>query len=257
MPALADVTAYLDALLDIGAYRDYGPNGLQVPGRAEVQTVVTGVSAHAELLRRAAAVDAQLVVVHHGLFWKGQPLEITPTLHRRLKVLYGHEMALAAYHLPLDAHPEHGNNALLAAALGGLDPQPFGESISAPNPPIGLRVRFADPGPTLTELVTRVRTAVGGREPLVVGDGPERIRTLGVITGAGADAAADAIDLGLDALLTGEPAERTFGVALDGGIHVLAAGHHATETFGVRRLGELLERRFGVRHVFLDVPNPI
>jgi len=257
MPAIADVTDYLDALLDIGAFRDYGPNGLQVPGRAEVQTVVTGVSAHAELLRRAAAHDAELVIVHHGLFWRGQPLEITPTLHRRLQVLYGHEMALAAYHLPLDAHPEHGNNALLAAALGGLDPQPFGASISAPNPPIGLRVGLPGPGLTLDELVGRVRAAVGGREPLVVGDGPRRIRTAGIVTGGGADAATDAIDLGLDALITGEPAERTFGLALDGGIHVLAAGHHATETFGVRRLGELLEREFGLRHVFLDVPNPI
>jgi dinuclear metal center YbgI/SA1388 family protein len=257
MPALTELTDYLDALLEIDAFRDYGPNGLQVPGRSEIQTVVTGVSADAELLERAAAEEADLVVVHHGLFWRGDPQRITPLLHRRLRVLFAGEIALAAYHLPLDAHPEHGNNAQLAVALDGLDPTPFAEHGGRP---IGMHVRFAGDGLTLDELAARVTTVVGGRPPLVVDGGftaARRVRTLGIVSGGASDDIHEAIGLGLDAFLTGEPAERAYGIARDAGIHFLAAGHHATETFGVRRLGELLEQRFGVRHVFVDAPNPI
>src|SRR4051794_14999147 len=116
MAALTDILAYLDGVLDPAAFSDYGPNGLQVPGKPEVDTVVTGVSAHGPLLDTAPAAGADLVLVHHGLFWRGDPLEITPILHRRLKPLFAGDIALAAYHLPLDAHPEHGNNALLADA---------------------------------------------------------------------------------------------------------------------------------------------
>ena len=162
---------------------------------------------------------------------------------------FAHDIALAAYHLPLDAHPEHGNNALLAQALGGADPQPFAE--------IGIQARFEGDGLTIDELTARLRTALGDREPLVVGAGPERIRTLGIVTGAASDNMLDAIALGLDAFITGEPAERAFSIATDAEIHFLAGGHHATETFGVRRLGELLAREFGVRHEFIDIPNPI
>jgi dinuclear metal center YbgI/SA1388 family protein len=249
MPQIAQLITYLDRLLSVDEFRDYGPNGLQVPGPAAVQTVVTGVSANGRLLADAVATGADLVLVHHGLFWRGDPQQITPLLRGRLQPLLQHDIALAAYHLPLDAHPEHGNNALLAAALGGVDQEPFAE--------IGVRVRFEGDGLTVTELTDRVRAAVGGREPLVVAAGPERIRTLGIVTGAASDQMLDAIALGLDAFLTGEPAERAFSIATDSGIHFLAAGHHATETFGVRRLGELLEREFGIRHVFCDVPNPI
>jgi putative NIF3 family GTP cyclohydrolase 1 type 2 len=158
------------------------------------------------------------------------------------------DVALAAYHLPLDAHLEHGNNALLAAALHGADVRRFAD--------YGVQVTFADPL-DIAQLVARVRDAVGGREPLVVDAGPERIRTLGIVSGSASDDMLAAIDLGLDAFLTGEPAERAYSIATDAGIHFLAAGHHATETFGVRRLGELLATRFGVRHVYVDVPNPI
>jgi dinuclear metal center YbgI/SA1388 family protein len=249
MPQITQIIAYLDQLLEIDAFRDYGPNGLQVPGHQEVQTIVTGVSANGLLLDGAAAASADLVLVHHGLFWRGDPQQITPILHRRLQPLFAHDIALAAYHLPLDAHPEHGNNALLAAALGGLDPQPFAE--------IGIQVRFDGDGLTIDELTARLRTAVGDREPLVVDAGPERIRTLGIVTGAASDSMLDAVALGLDAFVTGEPAERAFSIATDAQIHFLAGGHHATETFGVRRLGGLLEREFGIRHQFLDVPNPI
>jgi dinuclear metal center YbgI/SA1388 family protein len=254
MAQITQLVDHLDRLLAIDAFRDYAPNGLQVPGPAEVQTVVTGVSANGQLIDAAVAAGADLIVVHHGLFWRGDPPEITPILHRRLKPLFDHDVALAAYHLPLDAHPEHGNNALLARALGGEEPQPFAEHDGQA---LGVRVVFPDRGLTIAELSARVRAAVGGREPLVIPAGPERIRTLGIVSGAATDDVAGAIDLGLDAYLTGEPAERAFSIATDARIHFLAAGHHATETFGVRSIGALLEREFGVDHVFVDVENPI
>jgi dinuclear metal center YbgI/SA1388 family protein len=254
MPTVTKISDHLDGLLAVAEFRDYGPNGLQVPAAGDVQTVVTGVSAHVELFERAAAAGADLIVVHHGLFWRGQPLQVTPPMYRRLKLLFDHDMALAAYHLPLDAHREHGNNALIAAGLGGVQPQPFAPSDGKD---IGVHVRFEGDGLTLAELTARVRGLVGGREPLVIDGGPERIRSLGIVSGGGTDFIHDAVALGLDAFLTGEPIERAYGIARDEGITYLAAGHHATETFGVRRLGELLEREFGIEHVFIDVPNPI
>jgi dinuclear metal center YbgI/SA1388 family protein len=254
MPAISQVVDHLDRLLEVDAFRDYGPNGLQVPTNAEVQTVVTGVSANGALIARAVEEEADLVLVHHGLFWRGEPLEITPLKHRRLAPFFAHGMGLAAYHLPLDAHPEHGNNALIAA---GLRAETVGRFAEQGGRAIGVHVRFAGDGLTIDELTERVGALMGGRAPLVIAGGPERIRTLGIVSGAATDDVHGAIDLGLDAFLTGEPAERAFSIAHDAGIHFLAAGHHATETFGVRRLGELLEREFGVRHVWVDVPNPI
>jgi dinuclear metal center YbgI/SA1388 family protein len=254
MPSITKLIGHLDHLLEVDAFRDACPNGLQVPTDREIQTVVTGVSANVALLQQAAEAGADLVLVHHGLFWRGEPLEITRLKQRRLAPLFQHGMALAAYHLPLDGHAEHGNNALIAA---GLDAETMGRFAENGGQRIGVHVRFAGDGLTISELSTRVQALVGGRAPLVIAGGPERVRTLGIVSGAATDDVHEAIDLGLDAFLTGEPAERAFSIAHDAGIHFLAAGHHATETFGVRRLGELLEREHGVRHQFIDVPNPI
>jgi dinuclear metal center YbgI/SA1388 family protein len=247
--AINDLIRYLDGLLDPSAYADYGPNGLQVPGKSEILTVATGVSAHGPLLDSAADAGADLVLVHHGLFWRGDPQQITPIMHRRLKVLYGHDIALAAYHLPLDAHAEHGNNALLADALGLGEREPLAG--------IGVAGRLPGEGLEPDAFAAALRDAVGGREPLHLPGGPERIRSVGIVSGAATDNVLDAIGAGLDAFVTGEPAERALALAADGGIHFFAAGHHATETFGVRRLGELLAAEFGVQHVWLDVENPI
>jgi dinuclear metal center YbgI/SA1388 family protein len=246
LPALIE---YLDGLLEPAAFADYCPNGLQVPGSTEIQTVVTGVSAHGPLLERAIALDADLVLVHHGLFWRGDPLQITPILHRRLKLLYAHDTALAAYHLPLDAHLEHGNNALLGAALGLTQTTRLAD--------IGVRGVLPGDGLPPAAFAALLRDAVGGREPLHLPGGAAQIRSVGIVSGAATDHIFSAIDAGLDAFVTGEPAERALALAHDGGIHFYAAGHHATETFGVRRLGELLAARFGVEHAWVDVPNPI
>ena len=253
MARLDEIVAWLEELLEPQAFADYCPNGLQVPGPDEVGQVVTGVSAGMEIFEQAAGSGADLVLVHHGLFWGTGPEALDPVTFRRLALLIENRMALAAYHLPLDAHPEVGNNALLAEALGATSTAPFalheGRSI-------GTVARFAEPIGR-DELVERTTAAVGGREPLVFADGPEAVEQVGIVTGAGASYLPDAIAAGLDAFITGEPAERVMNEARESGITFVAAGHYATETFGVRRLGELLAERFGVGHRFIDVPNPI
>ncbi len=252
--ALTELIAFLDDLLQPERFDDYCPNGLQVPGRADVATVVTGVSAGLELFERAVEAGAGLVLVHHGIFWKGSPLALDAPAKSRLKLLFDNDIALAAYHLPLDAHAEHGNNALLAAALGAERTTPFPANAGTP---IGVVAHLPGDGITPDDLLARAREAVGGREPLAFLDGPDRVRTVAIVSGGGSSYLADAISEGLDALLTGEPIERVMLEAREHGVHFLAAGHYATETLGVRRLGDLLASRFGVEHVFIDVPNPI
>jgi putative NIF3 family GTP cyclohydrolase 1 type 2 len=160
---------------------------------------------------------------------------------------------LAAYHLPLDAHLEVGKNALLARALGADLAAPFALHSGEP---IGVLAQLPAPGMSFAELLARAAAACAS-EPLAFDSGPEQVRTLAIVTGAGADYIDQAAAAGADVLITGEAAERTMALAREHRLHLIAAGHYATETFGVRRLGELLAERFGVRHVFLDVPNPV
>jgi len=249
---IASLIAALDELLDPAGYADLGPNGLQVPGASEVTRVVTGVSAQRQLIERAVELEAQLVLVHHGLFWDFQPTGLSPVLAERLRPLFKHDINLAGYHIPLDAHAELGNNALLAKALGCDAHEPFGEYKGRP---IGRKALFAS-GITVHELRGRVRAATH-REPLIQGSGPERLRAIGIVSGSAADMLPQALDQGLDALLTGEPREHVMAEAQESGIHFIAAGHYATETFGVRALGDLLAERFGVEHIFIDIPNPV
>jgi dinuclear metal center YbgI/SA1388 family protein len=243
---IKDLIGFLNAVLNPTAFDDYGPNGLQVPGKDEVGTLVTGVSASTALFQRAVEERADLVLVHHGLFW-GAMGPIDAQLKRRLQLLFDHDIALAAYHLPLDAHPEVGNNALLAQAIGATDPQPF----------VGIGIRARLDGISPGELHARVREATGGREPLAFLAGPDAVHTVGIVSGGAAKHLKDAIAAGLDAFLTGEPREPVMNDARENAIHFLAAGHYATETFGVRALGERLAAEFGIRHVFADLPNPI
>jgi putative NIF3 family GTP cyclohydrolase 1 type 2 len=215
--SVLDIVGELDGILQPARFQDYCPNGLQVPGPTDVATVATGVSAHAELFELAATEGADLLIVHHGLFWGAGPGPIDDTLKRRLQILFDADIGLAAYHLPLDAHPEIGNNALLARAIGAVELEPFALHHGEP---IGFLARLPDDG-------------------------------------AGAGFLADAASAGADALLTGEPAERVMAQARESGLHFIAAGHYATETRGIKRLGEHLAERFHLRHVFLDVPNPV
>jgi dinuclear metal center YbgI/SA1388 family protein len=247
-----EIIAYLDGLLDPEAFDDLGPNGLQVPGSDEVELVVTGVSAQLELFERAAAVGAQLVLCHHGLFWEFHPRTITRAMKRRLVVLLGSDISLAAYHLPLDAHPEVGNNALICDALELERGEPFGAHRGRS---IGFVARSSK-GIKFDALLERCRAAFG-RDAFAWHSGPDTVHALGVVSGAAASSLGEAIERGLDGLLTGEPAEHAMADAREAGVHFLACGHYATETMGVRRLGDLLAERFGVQHRFIDVPNPI
>lgn len=246
------IVAYLEDLLEAPAFHDYTPNGLQVPGAAEVDIVVTGVSPGVELFERAAGLGAQMVVCHHGLLGDFHPDTITPLLKRRIAALLDADLSLAAYHLPLDAHPEVGNNALICAALGLEKCERFG---SHRGRPLGFVARSRS-GLAASELRERC-TATFGQEPFTWPFGPDPLYSVGVVSGAAASSLGEAVHAGLDAFLTGEPAEHTMLEARESGIHFIAGGHYATETFGVRRLGELLAQEFGIEHRFVDVPNPI
>jgi dinuclear metal center YbgI/SA1388 family protein len=247
-----EIIAFLDELLDAQGFPDYGPNGLQVPGTEEVEVVVTGVSAHRELFERAAEAGADLVIAHHGLFWDFHPRTVSPAMKERLRILFDADISLAGYHLPLDAHPEVGNNALICATLGLERAEPFGEHRGRS---VGFVGRSAE-GIAFTELRARCTRAFG-REPFVWDTGPETVHSVGIVSGGAASSFGEAVALGLDAFLTGEPAEHVMADARENAIHFIAAGHYATETFGVRRLGELVAERFGVEHRFVDAPNPI
>ena len=247
MASRDDVIAFCDELLDCGSFDDYGPNGLQVPGAPEVAKVVTGVSAQLELFERAAAAEAQLVLCHHGIFWDFDPRAITPVMKRRLATLFEHDISLASYHLPLDAHPEVGNNALICMELGLDRGERFGG--------VGW-VGHSGAGIPFPEFRERC-AATFGQDPLAWDAGPDVVRSVGVVSGAAHSSLADAVALGLDAFITGEPAEHTMADAREAGIHFLACGHYATETFGVKRLGDLLQEHFSVTHEFVDLPNPI
>ena len=192
------------------------------------------------------------MVAHHGLFWDFHPRSLSPAMRERLRILFDGDISLAAYHLPLDAHPEVGNNALICEALGLERGEPFGAHRGRP---VGFVGRSED-GIAFAELRSRCEAAFG-QEPFAWETGPELVHSVGIVSGAAASSFGEAVALGLDAFLTGEPAEHVMADAREGGTHFIAAGHYATETFGVRRLGELLEAEFGLEHHFVEVPNPI
>lgn len=255
---LDELTAYLDGYLDAERGGDFCRNGLQVARRADdqdVERVVTGVSACRELFERAREAGADAVLVHHGLFWKGDAddgFALTGIQYERVAELVRSGIALLAYHLPLDRHAEVGNNAVAARALGLEELEPFAEYGGTP---IGFHGRFPEPLAG-GELVERCG-AFYGQPPLLLGDGPERVATLGIVSGGGDRMLHDAIALGLDAYLTGEPKEWVTNVAREAGIHFLACGHHATERCGIQALGDHLAEHLGLEVEFVDVPNPV
>src|SRR5437763_1150760 len=247
-----EIVAFADALLEAGAYPDALPVGLQVTGADEVTRIATGVSVSLELFRRAADADAQMLIVHHGMFWKSDPRRIGRRERARLETLFAADLSLVAYHLAPDAHPDVGNNALICRLLGLDDLQPFGA--------VGTRtvgfVGTAAPPVAFDELVARIRREIAP-DPLVFANGPDQVARVAVISGAAAGEIPAAADAGADCFLTGEPREAAMAQAREAGIHFVAAGHYATEVFGVRVLGDLVAGRFGVEHVFIDVPNPV
>lgn len=251
----AEILEHANVLLDAHAFSDYGPIGLQVTGRTDVvDTIATSVSSTLDAFERAATAGAQLLLVHHGLFWKGTPQVIDPIMRERLSVLFEHGITLAGYHLCLDAHPHIGNNALISDALGlQRAPTPFA---SHEGRHIGCIGELEKPTklPTLTERLTAI---LGGRTPLVLGARPRSVRRVAICSGGGASYVNEAAALGCDVLITGEPREDTHALSHELGITCIAGGHHATEVFGIRALGETLARRFDLAHRFLDADNPV
>ncbi|HEY0482309.1 MAG TPA: Nif3-like dinuclear metal center hexameric protein [Kofleriaceae bacterium] len=251
---LREVIGYLDATLEIERFRDYAPNGLQVEGTAEVECVVTGVSASAELIGRAVERRADLIVVHHGLIWGAGLTRIAGPLARRLRLLLGNEVSLAAYHLPLDKHARLGNNAGLCDALGlGATREAFGDVRGTP---LGLAGTWPVPL-SREDAIARIAAGVG-RPPFVFPHGPAVVRKVGVCSGAASDLLEAAADAGCDLFLTGELAERAGDLARELQTTLVAAGHYATEVFGPMRIADELRQRFpGLDVQFVASPSPL
>ena len=244
-----ELADYLDGLLEPARFRDYCPNGLQVEGRAEIRRVVAGVTASQALLDAAVADGADAVLVHHGWFWKGEDGRVTGIRRARLKTLLGHDINLFAYHLPLDAHPELGNNAQLAERLGWLSEGRFGEQDIA---------WLGAPGALTSAGALAARTALLlGRQPLLIGDPERPVRRLGWCTGGAQGYFEEAIARGVDAFVSGEISEPTVHLARESGVAYLACGHHATERYGVAALAAHLAARCGLDCRFIDIDNPV
>ncbi len=250
--ALAELVDYLDELLEVERFRDYCPNGLQVQGRDQVQTLVSGVTASQALLDAAVVHDADAVLVHHGYFWKGERPQVVGMKRRRLATLLTNELSLLAYHLPLDAHPEFGNNARLGRLLGIEQwqalPTEAGDGVGN----IGQLPRPEAAG----DLVARLEQLTG-RQALHIGASAEPVQRIAWCTGAAQGYIDAAVVAGAELFISGEISEQTVHVAREEGVHYVAAGHHATERYGVQALGEHLALRFGVEHRFVDIDNPV
>jgi dinuclear metal center YbgI/SA1388 family protein len=247
------IIRFCDETLDAAAFGDYGPNGLQVPGRRPVSRVATAVSAHLESIEAAIEAGADMLLVHHGLFWDFHPRALSEQMAARLKLCLDAGLSVAGYHLPLDADPVIGNNVLLCRQFGfEPEPQAIGR---AKGRNVGAIGRRSEPLPVAA--LTAAVAAGLDRQPMVFEAGPDEIRSIGVVSGSASADIHTAIALGLDAYLTGEPSEHAMADAREGGIHFIAAGHYATEICGIRRLGELVAEKLDIEHLFIDIPNPI
>ena len=240
-----EILAFAAELLELGNWPDHGPQGMQVEGADEVSKAVCAVSASLELFELAAEANAELVVVHHGILWDNESRVIDGRARRRLETLFDAEITLAAYHLALDAHPEVGNNALLAKELD-----------------VAVDAKFADVGVggstvhSREELLTRIRQRINP-DPLVLGDGPEQPGRVAIVSGGAPGHFAAAAAQGYGLYLTGEPAEPSLHLAKELGVTLVAAGHYATEKLGVQALTQKLAERFGLQWEFVDLPNPV
>lgn len=248
---MARLQSQLTDWLNPAAFRDYGPNGLQVQGRPEVAHLVTGVTASLALIEAATRAGADAILVHHGLFWRGQDGCVTGWMRQRLKALLLQDINLLAYHLPLDAHPVMGNNAQLGRVLD-LTPLPegggrFGEQ--------ALGFLGTTPCAYLGELAHHVRLRLG-RDVVQVGAPEHPVRTVAWCTGGAQSYFEAAIAAGADVFITGEISEPQAHYAREMGVAYLACGHHATERYGVQAVGDELARTLGIRHTFIDIDNP-
>lgn len=250
MVNLAELVAYTDDLLETDRFQDYCPNGLQVEGKPVVSKLVSGVTASRALIEAAIEEQADVLLVHHGFFWRGENACIVGMKRHRIQALLEAGLSLLAYHLPLDAHPLYGNNAQLAQRLGLVIEGSFGDA----HTPLGLYGPLATPmsGQDFAGHIDKVLQ----RTPLHIPGEASVLRSIAWCTGAAQGYIEQAQALGVDAYLSGEISEQTVHVARETGIHYFAAGHHATERYGVHALGEHLAQHFGLTHTFIDIANP-
>ena len=240
---------YLNTLLQPARFNDYCPNGLQVEGKPEVNKIVTGVTASYALLEAALQANADAVLVHHGYFWRGEAKTITGIKKRRIQFLLQHELNLFAYHLPLDAHAELGNNVMLAKQLGLGDIQFFGEKNM-------LAMVELNTPQTLKSVSLMIEHKLN-RRPQVIGDLQKPIQRVALCTGAAQGYIEQALEAGADVYISGEISEQTVHVAIESGMSYISAGHHATERYGIQALGEHLAQKFDLQHEFIDIDNPV
>jgi dinuclear metal center YbgI/SA1388 family protein len=246
-----DLEAYLADYLGVKSFDDEAVNGLQVEGKPEIRRMVVAVSACAEVFQKTLSLHADAVLVHHGLFWRGHgPEPVVGVLKDRLALLLAADVSLFAYHLPLDAHGEVGNNAVAARDLGLLDLVPFGEYHSMT---IGWKGRLPEPLPTAA-FVEKLEKYYGHPAHVVSG-GPAQVSTVGLVSGGAAKEAVQAADQGLDAYVTGEPSEPMTYYCREAGLTFAALGHYATERVGVRALARHIEARWGIETRFVEVAN--
>ena len=240
---------HLNQLLDLPRFQDYCPNGLQVEGRHHIHTIISGVTASFDLLQAAITARADAILVHHGYFWRGEDLCITGMKNRRIALLITNQINLFAYHLPLDAHPQFGNNALLGKKLGWIETGRFGDQNIAVH---GELVQATTLG-ALGEKISRILL----RKPMMIGDPHKTIRRIAWCTGAAQNYFEAAIRQGADAFITGEISEQSVHAARESGVAFIAAGHHATERYGVQALGDHIAQNFDIQHQYIDIENPV
>jgi len=243
---------YLNRILEINHFKDYCPNGLQVQGKTAIKTLITGVTASLALIEVAIEQQADAILVHHGWFWKNDDSRIVGQLHTRLKLLMNHEINLFAYHLPLDQHPQLGNNNQLAKVLA-IDVQ--GQSLENNLVWYG-KLNTSHQKPTLGKFTHFLEKKLQ-RTPLVIGDLDRPIKKIAWCTGGAQGYIELAADLGADVYISGEISEQTTHAARELGITYISAGHHATERYGVQALGDHLAKEFGIVHRFIDITNPV
>jgi len=241
------LVAYLNELLEIGKFKDYCPNGLQVEGKTEIYKLVTGVTASLALVEAALAANADAILVHHGYFWKGEAPTVQGMKKQRLAKLLAADVSLLAYHLPLDAHPEYGNNAQLGRLWG------IKNSASLDNETLVLHGEFDQE--YTGEFVTQLLTNTLQRVPLHI-SASRPIKRLAWCSGGAQGYIEAAVASGVDAYISGEISEQTTHIARESGIHYFAAGHHATERYGARALGEHVATQLGIECEFVDIDNP-
>ncbi len=246
-----ELADYLNTFLQCDEFSDLGPNGLQAEGKPQINKIVTAVSAGVELFEQALEKGADAVLVHHGIIWDFERPVYKGGYRKRVKLLLENELNLFACHLPLDAHAQVGNNAVMARLLGVTDLEPFGEYK-------GKYVGFKGKLPALPvqELISVMRQKINP-DLLHFDYGPTSVRSIGIISGGAQKNVNEAVAEGLDLFLTGEASEHILNYVKEEGIHFVAAGHYATERFGVKALGAHLAERFDVEVEFVDIPNPV